>query len=169
MARLNTPFGYVAIMIDGQEIEYCAEQLKVDEIRFPDIVGRYKISVQCEPDGKAHTLACILPEAVDYHRGPESGERLECQGFYSKDRVKLSIGLECEAGYLPDGTRWSNAYDYDADYLENGMAYLIEKHTKSNKYVFGVAWIDNVGGEDEIDNENDRDVQTWFAADPTIM
>ena len=62
-----------------------------------------------------------------------------------------------------------NDYDYDADYLENGMAYLIEKHTQSNKYVFGVAWIDNVGWEDEIDNENDRDVQTWFAADPTIL
>lgn len=169
MARLNTPFGYVSIMIDGQEIEYCAEPLKADEILFPDIAGRYKISVMFEPDGKEHALACILPEAVDYNRGPESGERLECQGFYSKDRVKLSIGLECEAGYLPDGTRWSNAYDYDADYLENGMAYLIEKNTKSNKYVFGVAWIDNVGWEEEIDNENDRDVQTWFAADPTIM
>lgn len=169
MTKLNTPFGCVTIMVDGQEIEYCVEQLKADEIFFPDIVGRYKISVEFEPDGKEHTLACILPEAVDYHRGPESGERLECQGFYSKYRVKLSIGLECEAGYLPDGTRWSNAYDYDADYLENGMACLIEKNTKSNKYVFGVAWIDNVGWENETDNEYDRDVQTVFASNPTIM
>ena len=169
MTKLNTPFGYVTIMVDGQEIEYCAEQLKANEILFPNIVGRYKISVEFEPDGKEHVLVCIFSDALDYNRGPESGERLECQGFYNKDRVKLSIGLECEAGYFPDGTRISDHYDYDADYLENGMAYLIEKNTTTNKYVFGVAWIDNVGWEDEIDNENDRDVQTWFAADPTIM
>ena len=169
MAKLKTPFGYVAVVADGQEVEYCIEQLKAEEMLCPDIAGRYKISVDFEPDGKEHLLACILPEALDYKRYPESGERLECQGFYHKDRVKLSIGLECEAGRFPDGARVSDAYDYDADYLENGMAYLIEKNTKSNKYVFGVAWIDNVGWEEEIDNENDRDVQTWFAADPTIM
>lgn len=49
------------------------------------------------------------------------------------------------------------------------MAYLIAKNTKTTKYVFGIAWIDNVGWDDEIDEENNRDVQTWFAADPTIM
>lgn len=169
MNKLNTPFGDISVTVDGQEIEYYSGHLPADERLCPEIVGRYKISLEFEPDGKEHTIACILSKAQDYNRGPESGERLECQSFYNKERIKLSIGLECEAGYFADGTRVSDVYDYDVDYLKNGMAYLIAKNTKTTKYVFGIAWIDNVGWDDEIDEENNRDVQTWFAADPTIM
>lgn len=74
----------------------------------------------------------------------------------------MSIGLECEAGYI------GGKYDYDADYLDNGMAYVIMPETKTEKYIFGRAWIDDVGRDDPIDDEHNRDIQTWFAADSTL-
>lgn len=56
-------------------------------------------------------------------------------------------------------------YDYDTDYLENGMAHIILPNTKTEQYTFGASWIDDVGWDDIIDNQNDRDTQTWFGAD----
>lgn len=79
----------------------------------------------------------------------------------------MSIGLVCESGYI-DGIRISDEYDYDADYLENGMAYLINPHTKTSRYVFGIAWIDNVSWDDSSGLESQRDAQTWYGADPTL-
>lgn len=66
-----------------------------------------------------------------------------------------------------DGTGVSDEYDYDVDYSDNGMAYIIEKDTKSSKYIIGVAWIDNVGWDD--DDADNRDIQTWYATDQTLM
>ena len=48
------------------------------------------------------------------------------------------------------------------------MSFLIDMNTKTEKYVFGIAWIDNVGWEDPIDENNNRDVETWYGADPTL-
>ena len=31
-----------------------------------------------------------------------------------------------------------------------------------------VAWIDNVGWNDPIDEDNDRDAETWYGADPIL-
>ena len=69
--------------------------------------------------------------------------------------------MEGDAGYYSDGTRVSEVYDYDNDYMEDGVSYLILKETKTTKYVFGVAWIEKVTTE--------NDVQTWFGADPTLF
>lgn len=79
----------------------------------------------------------------------------------------MSIGLECEAGYI-GGERSSDEYDYDTEYLENGMAYFIKAYTKSEKYMFGIAWINDVGWNDPINNGDNRDIETWFGADPTL-
>ena len=38
---------------------------------------------------------------------------------------------------------------------------MILEETKTTKYVFGVAWIEKVTTE--------NDVQTWFGADPTLF
>ena len=57
---------------------------------------------------------------------------------------------------------------FDADYLVNGMLYRIFPDTKTEQYVFGISWIDDVGWGDSTDNNHDRDIQTWFAADPTV-
>ena len=79
----------------------------------------------------------------------------------------MSIGLESEAGYS-GSTRTPGEYDYVADYLENGMAFLIGEKTKTERYVFGIAWIDGVGWDDPVDEGHDRDAETWYGADPTL-
>ena len=79
----------------------------------------------------------------------------------------MSIGLECEAGGM-NGECAAKKYDYDADYLENGMSFLIHSTTKTEHYTFAIAWIDNVWWDDPIDENNDRDVETWYGADPAL-
>ena len=167
MRKLITPFGEIKILIDGNPVSYFAQEGRKLDALCPHVLGRYQIAVKFIPDGKEHTIACVFEPDCSYERTPESGERLECQSFYNDRRFKMSIGLECEAGYI-DGMRAINEYDYDADYLENGMSFLIDTKTKNERYVFGIAWIDNVGWEDPLDNNNDRDVETWYGADPTL-
>ena len=58
--------------------------------------------------------------------------------------------------------------DYDIRYLSNGMEYVISDSTKTQKYTFGIAWIDDVGYDDTVaDGKRDRGVETWYAADPS--
>lgn len=64
--------------------------------------------------------------------------------------------------FIPDGKRWSDKCDYDASYLENGMSYKILNNTTEDKYVLGIAWINNV--KDEFGMlDNSRDIQTWLS------
>ncbi len=133
----------------------------------PHILGRYQICISFVPDGKRHDIACIFDPSCSYERTPESGERLECQSFYNGHRYKMSIGLECEAGYI-GGKRVSKEYDYDAEYLENGMAYIVLPDTRTEQYVIGIAWIDDVGWDEPIEDDNNRDIETWYGADPSF-
>lgn len=167
MEKLNTPFGEIAVLLDGLPINYAAQKGSDNGVLLPDIKGRYQIEVNYIPDGREHSLSCVFSPVCKYERTPESGERLECQSFYNLQRMKMSIGIECEADYI-DGVRYSNGYDYDAEYLDNGMAYIIMPGTKTERYVFGIAWIDDVGWDVPL-SEWKRDVQTWNAADPTLM
>lgn len=167
METLITPFGDIKVLIDGQPVPYFSQAGRKLDVLCPHVLGRYQIPVKFIPDGSEHTIACVFEPNCSYERSPESGERLECQSFYNDCRFKLSIGLECETGYM-DGVRISDEYDYDADYLENGMAFLIDANTKTEHYTFGIAWIDNVGWDDSSDDNNDRDVETWYGADPTL-
>ena len=165
--KLITPFGLIEILIDGKPIPYTAVAGKISENLCPDLLGRYQISVSFVPDGSEHSIACIFRSEGSYERSPESGERLECQSFYSADRFKMSIGVEGDIA-LFDGKHPSGDYDYDVDYLENGMAFLILPDTKTDKYIFGIAWIDDVGFDDRSEGSEARDVQTWYGADPSI-
>ena len=167
MEKLLTPFGEIKILIDGKSVPYSAQEGRKLDALCPHVLGRYQIAAQCIPDGENHTIACVFESDCSYERTPESGDRLECQSFYNDRRFKMSIGLECEAGYIGD-IRASDKYDYDADYLENGISFLIDKNTKTERYVFGIAWIDNVVWNDPIDDNNDRDVETWYGADPKL-
>ena len=164
---LLTPFGEIRILIDEESVSFIAQEGGKLDVLCPHVLGRYQIEVRLIPDGKEHTIACIFESDCLYQRTPESGERLECQSFYNDTRFKMSIGLECEAGYI-DGVRATNEYDYDADYLKNGMSFLIDANTRTEHYTFGIAWIDNVGWDDPIDDSNNRDVETWYGADPTL-
>lgn len=55
----------------------------------------------------------------------------------------------------------SSSEKYRNEYMEDGVLYLVMKETKTIKYVFGIAWIENVTTE--------NDVQTWYGADPTLF
>ncbi len=167
MEKLITPFGEIKILIDGTSVPYLVKEGSKLEALCLHLLGRYQITVHFMPDGKEHTLACIFEPECSFNRSPEGGERLECQGFYNDSRMKMSIGVECEAGYI-GSVRASEGYDYDAGYLENGMSYCIEADTKTELYVFGIAWIDDVGWDDPNDYNRHRDVETWYGADPTL-
>ena len=107
-----------------------------------------------------HIIYCTL-EGINFNvieSYNESGERLECKAFYQDD-IKLSIGIEADTEYI-DGKRVSS-YDYDGVNLHNGLGYHVFPITKSQKFVFGVAWINKYNETNEV--------QTWYAADPTIM
>lgn len=168
--QLVTPLGEISIRLDGKPYPCKIIQLEPLENVCPNIDGRYKIMVHYEPDGKEHSLSCCLnpTEEVDGHM--ETGERLECKGYYSKDgKVKISIGLEVESEYYYNKfgilTRSRSGYDYDGEfYVVNGVYhndYCILPCTKTDYYVFGVSWILNCNEE--------NDCQTWFGADPIIM
>lgn len=163
MSRIVTPLGKIHIAIDGKDLLYNFEQLEPAEKLCAGINGRFKIAVKFVPDGKAHKIECTFPKVdfIRYEHSSESGERLECNSFY-RGNAKLSIGIESDAGYIDGNIRVSETgYDYDSEYLDNGIAYVILPNTKTEKYVFGICWID------ECTVEND--VQTWFGADPTLM
>ena len=121
MEALDTPFGRIRIMIDGQEVPYTAQKCAVSERLCPHVCRRYLIAVQVVPDGREHAVSCVFDPACLYERTPESGEHPECQSFYNRQRYKMSNGMEAGSG------------DYDA------------------------GW---------DDKNNDRDTETWYAADP---
>ena len=158
---LTTPLGDIEIYIDDKKIEYVERNIRKPDKLCPAVDGRYSIEVNFLPDGKFHVISCKIKDYISSKEdGIESGERLELKSFY-RDNTKLSIGMEGDAGYYSDGTRASEVYDYDNDYMEDGVSYLILKETKTTKYVFGVAWIEKVTTE--------NDVQMWFGADLTLF
>lgn len=158
---MTTPLGDIEICIDGKSIKYTAQNMGVMDRLCPDVDGRFCIKVEFVPDGERHAISCIIKSHIPSDKdGVESGERLELKSFY-KGHSKLSIGMEGETGYFADGTRAFDTYDYDTEYLEDGVRYVINEDTKTDRYVFGVAWIENV--------TDDNDVQTWFRADPTMF
>lgn len=164
--RLNTPFGEVVILVDDIAVAYSIVEKEKKE-NYKEVLGAYRIIVDCIPDGKKHEIKCIIPDMKYSDKEPESGEDIECQAFYSCSGEKISICLCCETGFLPDGRRWSEKYDYDACYLEKGMSYKMLEKTVESRWIFGVAWIDKVLDEYEQLDHN-RAVQTWLAADVTL-
>jgi len=161
MKKLITPFGTISIYINDIEMEYQTIKLENNPVLFPDIDGRYKLTVKYDSDYSEHFIYCKIDDmdCGKIQNGHESGERLECQAFY-KGSTKISIGIEYDIGYFSIEEGIDN-YDYEGIYLKNGMGYHILQDTKSHEFTFGLAWIN------ECREEND--VQTWYGADPTIM
>ena len=158
---ITTPMGEIKVLIDDVETQYVPLKGVPIENLCPDILGRYQIEIQFIPDGKEHTISCVFPQDKSIKGHVESGEDLECQGFYNNNGIKLSIGTEGEASIYTD-------YDYDIKYLENGMQYVILSETQTQKYTFGICWIDKIDIDDQSEEMMSRDTQTWFGADPTL-
>ena len=149
---LTTPFGNICITMDDKPIPYAIAPVQNSKL-FPDVSGAYVLAFEYLSDGVSHELHCVL-DAPSVKGGIESGERLEAISFYD-DQRKLTIGCE---GCFGDPDEYN--YDYDGDYLSNGLTISITPATKSKVFLVGVAWLDLCTKE--------NDVQTWFAADPTI-
>jgi len=149
---IKTLLGNIVARMDNENIK--CDVIKIDnDIRCPNVDGRYKIVISYHNDGFAHRLSCIL-DCVDVEINLESGEGLEAISFY-KNGVKLTIGVECE--FTDDNQNC----DFGGTYLNNGIEINILPTTRTTKFVFGIAWINNVTDE--------TDVQTWFGADPSYM
>ena len=169
--ELITPLGKIQVLFDGAPISYSITQLEVLENLCPDVAARYKIEVDYIPDGKEHFISCCLYPSQPVKGYSESGERLECCGYYNEGQtIKVSIGMEAdsECSFQIKG-QWichPNVYDYDGVFMEKDgrfyNSYAIQPSTKTTHYVFGVAWIFDC-------TSIDRDTQTWFGADPTRM
>jgi len=156
---LDTPLGGLVVALDGKEIEYSYEELKKSET-CGDLEGRYRIKLSFLPDEMPHLISCRIKDYTPSEQDiVESGENLELKSFFAGG-IKLSLGMEGDTGYYNDGTRLET-YDYDTEYFEDGVGYLILPFTKTEEYVFGVAWI--CGGSEK------KEVQTWYGADPTLM
>lgn len=159
--KIITPMGEITILIDDVETQYMSLKGAPIENLCPDVLGRYQIEIHLLPDGKEHTISCVFPYNKSIKGYGESGENLECQGFYDNNCIKLSIGLEGEASIYTD-------YDYDVEYLDNGMQYVVLPETQTQKYVFGISWIDNIDIDIQSEEMIARDTQPWFGADPTL-
>ncbi len=144
---MQTPLGQLEVKIDDTVLDCTWSAVPTDRA-CPDLDGRYAIVVPFSPDGKAHILSCRIREISGVEEAfPEPGEDLAMLSFY-KGGVKLSIGME-EA-----------ENDYDTAYLTDGVQYCLLPTTKTTKFLFGIAWLNAVTEE--------NDIQTWFGADPTL-
>lgn len=169
--ELITPLGAIKVLLDGEPIPCSVTKLEPLEAFCPDIAGRYKIEVDYIPDGKRHLISCCLYPTQLIKGYFESGERLECYGYYNEDeKIKVSIGIEAATEYVFNDKgqlfRDNDEYDYDGNFVEkDGVfynSYALLPFTKTTHYVFGIAWIFDC-------TDSKRDTQTWFGADPTLM
>lgn len=166
--ELQTPLGVVTVEADGKTIPFALTKLAPVDYICPDVTGRYRIDVDFIPDGRKHYLSCVLHPNQPILDDLESGENLECGGYYSKDeKIKVSIGLYGDGGYYRENGKEqrNDSFDYDAEITQRGGVfqneYITLPFTKTTHYVFGVCWI--------MDCNREREAQTWYGADPWIM
>jgi hypothetical protein len=67
--------------------------------------------------------------------------------------------MEADTGYIKEIR--TGTYDHNAGYLKNGVYYEIIPETRTHEFIFGIAWMNNCTDE--------KVVQTWFGADPTLF
>lgn len=150
---MKTPFGEVLVTLDGKPVPVTAIPAARNERVWPQVEDAWLLKCDYARDGKRHRLCCVLDAQADERR-EEGGERLEMTSLYCGNG-KLSIGVEgdfCEPPTFP--------YDYGGRNLPNGVEIEIREETADRAFLFGVAWLRNCAQE--------NDLQTWFAADPTV-
>ena len=186
IAKLNLGLTGIASEMISQAIEdsYATASLMINEsfisrATLPSSIyssaALYNLGYSFATPSKCHfALQLWIPDIIEYSTKVKNSNTMR---FCLDKNTRLTLG---DSSYrldydiiidhqFIDGKRVSDDYDYDYDveYLENGMSYLILKKTKTMRYVFGIAWIDDVGWDD-ADEECDRNIQTWFAADPAL-
>ncbi len=164
--RLMTPFGSVHILIDGKEIDYVFEKLTIIE-NCANVKGRYRIRLIFIPDGKAHSISCVLPDMVDFESDYSSGADTQQITFHNKENWALEIGIIGDMYGQNNRSIYNEEQDYDVDYLDRGLCYLILKETATQEYDFILAWIDGMD-YGNYDNCRGRLEQLWRCSDPSF-
>ncbi|MDR1563723.1 MAG: hypothetical protein LBS74_02065 [Oscillospiraceae bacterium] len=152
---LQTPIGQISIYLDNEPIPFKIKQLPLNKEHISDINGRYSLTVEFENDSLTHSLKCMFDNypTEEIKNSKESGEDFESLSFYY-GKLKLTLGAEGENFN-------SGKFDYTISYLKNGLQYDINPKTASKSFLFGVAWI--------VNSNEKNEVQTWYAADPSLM
>ena len=167
MEKLLTPLGVICITVNGIEVNYTVENLcKVE--RYKDgsgylfnVDGRCKLTpeisdkvvfpleIECSVEKFSHIV-------LDDRTGAESGEYMAMWSMYNGS-TKLSIGSPDDTpDYLEDCVQGS--------YSSTGVIIDVRNRDYLKHAFFCVAWVSLNG----TDYENNGDIYTWFAADPTI-
>ena len=138
--ELITPLGKIQVLLDDEPITCSITQLDSLESLCPDIVARYKIGIDYIPDGKEHLISYCLYPSQPVKGYSESGERLECYGYYNDDEtLKVSIGIEVDTGYVYNNegqlVRDNDEYDYDGVFY-NSYALL---HSQKQRIMYLVS------------------------------
>ncbi len=147
--KLMTPFGKISILVDGKDIEYLPKKLDLLE-DCPNVKGRYLIDINFNPDGKNHDISCLLKDMKNFKSDSASGEDVQSITFYNHDKWALEISVRGEQWiyclkdrkWQVDDSLWHR--DYDIKYSKNGISYTIMPETITNKYIFLIAWIDEL-------------------------
>lgn len=150
---LTTPFGNIHILLDGVSVPYIVRRAAAD-CHTSQVDGAYLLCCEYSSDGMPHRLCCVLSGEIE-NSSASGGERLEMTSMY-RNGGKISIGVE---GDFCNPKTF--AYDYGGDSLPNGIELRLFADTLSQRFVFGVAWLNCVTAE--------NDIETWLAADPTII
>lgn len=155
--KLKIPVGNIVVYFDGipqhtewQKLQDYNEHNKVD--------SRLCFKFNYQKDNKTHSLKCVIEDCtLDSKPEFESGENLVALSIYLGD-FGLTVGAEGE-----EIEECNLFYDYGLTVLPNGLQYDIRTNTKSQIFIFGLAWVFDYKktGED--------DVRTWLAADPAAF
>lgn len=150
--EIITPFGRVSMLLDGREVEFDCEKRAPHPNLFPDVDGVYRIAVNVRHHWKTRELKLQLTPIRPCETDNDSDERLECIAIYS-GTWKMSMGC-----YDPfDGDQ-----DYDVGHgKEPRLTTVIFPTTKTERFEFGVCWINNVTEENEIQTLNGADPGNW--------
>ncbi len=147
----STPFGDVKLLFDDEEVSFNYRCIDPN----PDVNGVYKISFDYnKTDNKEHTLHLLLNDSP-VKGDIESGECFEALLFYI-DKSKITLGT-----YASFGDLLEYDLDYDGDYSSNGIKISVLPTTASQRFEFGVCWLNR------CTDVNDR--QTWYGADPMCL
>ena len=148
---LRTPLGEIEVLLDGIPTEYHAEEIALGRA-CSELKGRFLITVEMPPDTRERRVSCCLRQHVPAENDCiEAGRNLEAKSFY-KGRGKLTIAMEGDVGHEEL---------YRAEYLPGGVQYRLYPSAKSITLDFGIAWLDALTNENEL--------QTWIGADPSAL